>query len=314
MHRILTMMLSLAVAGGAAAPAHAQDDPRVAQAIELFGAEEFVEAAELFEAADRDAPANYLRLNAMVAWYKADRCEKATQAMGRVDRTQPLEPVDLEDIDRVRAYCQLKTARQHEAAGRYDEALAILTGLETLDDELRAQIAAVRIEVAKKKRRAAERDSEGEVEPPPEPLSGPTVTPKPAWALWSGLGLGGGGVLLGTATLVKHLAFDVPDRRAGNDSFASALGCGGGVYDACSEAEKQRIAEHPDWDGWRDQLRSASTQNVVLGVSAGVLGAGGAALLIYYALAGGGDEASASIILAPTLSPAGAGAVLELRF
>ncbi len=294
----------------------AQDDPRVAQAVELFRAGDFVAAATLFEAIERDAPANFLRLNAMVAWYKADRCPEARAVMGRVVDDSTIEPPDRRDIDKVGTYCTLKDARTQADAGETDRALATLQGLQTEDVGLKSEVAALRTKL--EERKAAE--EQAKITPPVETKPDPTPPPpapaeRPRWALTGGLAGIGTGIALGSWATIKYFAVDRPAFRQGLDDFARVHKCDGEVYSGCTSAQRADIEDDPGFRDWEKQsVKVASTLTAVLGVTGGVVGAAGIGLLVYYLTSPSEAPAQQSFLILPTLGHGTVGATLQLRF
>lgn len=293
-----------------AAQATAQEDPRLEQAVKHFQKAEYAEAGELLDEVAAESPSNLLNLNAMAAWYKADRCEEAMAARSRVDRAQPLEPQDIEDLDRVNAYCKLKSARAFRDAKEWDKGLGLLAGLETLDSKLAGEIVALRQEIEGAKAAELEQAKlSAEQEGQPDPIEKPAEPPptRPMWALYGGLGLMGGGAVLGLAAAVKRGS----DQRASDESwnaFVEPWSCSNA--EQCDENIPEGHADREELRRLNNGIRIANVSTITMATVGIASFATGGALLGYYLLA----ESPSKQSIAPMLGPDAHGIVYSLQF
>ncbi len=102
-----------------------------------FAAGDFVEAAKKFEKAHDYVPDPILRKNAAIAWFKADRCKEASRAAVFFLLADEMNTKDRIEARSVLGHCRLEKAERDIAAGKLDQAAAIIKRVAYLETDKR---------------------------------------------------------------------------------------------------------------------------------------------------------------------------------
>ncbi|QDG52826.1 hypothetical protein FIV42_19370 [Persicimonas caeni] len=141
----------------AGAPADAPDEARAEQRmLELneagfsaFAEGEFVEAARKFEEAHEFVPDPNLRKNAAIAWFKAERCEEASEAAVFFLLADEMTVKDRIEARSVLGHCRLDEAEAAIAAGDVERARLIVERVALLetDERVEERLSSVRVQL-----------------------------------------------------------------------------------------------------------------------------------------------------------------------
>lgn len=294
-----------------AAPAAAQSEEDkqranelAAEAVAAFQNSDYTTAAARFAEAHEFYPQASLKLNEMVAWYKADDCASATRVSRWIEsNVDGLTSADEKDLDRVTSDCAYREANELFEGGDLTGASAILENIETEDGEVALKVGRLQGKIEER------RSARAEVVPPEHEEPVKVVAPPPTWwkpAGFAAVGLGGALLVTsGVKWLVERGTVKQWDDCI-NSNTPPAV---------CPTDEN---GDHYIPEATKKQINRQSLTNIVLAVTGGAsLIAGGTFLFLHYQReANRTDESSdgASMSISPTFSPDGAGVVLQLQF
>lgn len=114
-----------------------------------FAEGEFIEAAQKFEEAHAYVPDPILRKNAAIAWFKAERCEEASEAAVFFLLADEMTVKDRVEARSVLGHCRLEEAEEAVEAGEVDRARGIVERVTLLqtDERVDERLAAVRMQL-----------------------------------------------------------------------------------------------------------------------------------------------------------------------
>lgn len=288
----------------------------VEQAATAFSEKRYADSAQLFEQANEAQPNPTLLKNAMVAWYKGQKCGEAVHAGAKFYREAQaagqLEAKDQSEIQTVIS-CSLNLVQQRIDEGKYSEAEDLLFTATSAGPttEQTERIASLR-DTLRQKRDAEDKRSAGGGDPiQSEPKSAEAGMSGLALTGWAMTGVGVAG-LAGSVVYALTAAGEERDAIStcetqnppvnGNDLPDSFYTCVTGETGAAS------------YDEVKESVDGAQSTSVILYSVSGAVTAIGLGILVYHYFLTPSEEAAPSVMVAPMLGPDTAGAQLQWRF
>jgi|GEM_PF-6804390 len=107
------------------------------QGFSAFGQQDYLGAAEKFEAAHDEVPDPILRKNAAIAWFKAQRCTEASEAAVFFLLAEGTQRKDRDEARSVWAHCQLDAANEALDDGEIERAEDLVARVDVVDTDAR---------------------------------------------------------------------------------------------------------------------------------------------------------------------------------
>lgn len=128
------------------------------QGFSAFGEQDYLGAAQKFEAAHDEVPDPILRKNAAIAWFKAQRCAEASEAAIFFLLAEGTLRQDRDEARSVWAHCQLDLANKALDDGEIERAEALIARVYVIDTDARVteRVTAARMRLVDARVNAAE--------------------------------------------------------------------------------------------------------------------------------------------------------------
>lgn len=316
--RALAVVLVMASSSSALA----QDDSRgqmlalTQEGSAAFQEERFEDAALKFERAYEAYPDENLLKNAMVAWFKAGKCDRAIPSGERyIQVGKKVTPQDRSDVKTVLMECELKTAQGKLEFGKLDEAEDALDRAQASgpDEAFAPRIAALRQRIAAKREELAPDAAPVERSVAVRPAAGEDDSVD--WIPVAGYASLGTGVVLLGAWVPYFISV-----KSQNDAFEEQIDSSSdGELDSCVRISADQLACSDPGDERRinenaERIDNYRTWGTVMWVGGAALAATGSGLLLYHYFLREPEAHAAGLTLQPELGPDRVGVRLHLRF